>query len=118
MGLLTFLSARVEERDGLVHAAAIGQRAGGHDPALGDDLGPGGRGGELTPAFVDLPPPSLSPVAVHEHRVLLDGPAELDERLQLLGRGLVVPDAVLRETEQLAHARRVRQRVPQRSEQT
>src|SRR5262249_48920501 len=60
---------------------------------------------------------SLGPVAVHEHRVLLDGAAELGERLQLPGRRRVVAESVLHQSEQLAHARGVGQRVAQRSDE-
>ena len=54
--------------------------------------------------LVDLRPAALRAVAVHEDGVLLDGVGQLDERLELLRRGAVVADPVLREAVQLADA--------------
>ena len=57
----------------------------------------GRRRRELLPELVDAPPALLGAVAVHQDGVLLDGVRELDERLELLRRGAVVADPVLRE---------------------
>jgi hypothetical protein len=55
----------------------------------------------------------LGSVAVHEDRVLVDGPAQLDEGFELLRRGAVVPEPVLGESQELPNARRVGHRVAQ-----
>src|SRR3984893_11376357 len=54
VGLGNLLVGAGEERDGLVHAAAVGERTGRHDPSLGDDVGSRRGGGQLTPARIDL----------------------------------------------------------------
>ena len=92
-------------------SSPVGERTGGHDAPLGDELGRRRRDRELVPELFHAPPPSLRAVAVHEDRVLLDGVGELDERLELLRRGAVVADAVLRDAAQLAHTRRVGERL-------
>ena len=47
LGLGDLLVGAGEQRDRLVEAAPVGERAGGDDPALGDELGARGRGREL-----------------------------------------------------------------------
>ena len=90
-GLGDLLSARREQGDGLLQAAAVGERPGQHDPTLGDQRRAGDTSASSRQSS-STPPSSPSPGAVHQHRVLLDGPADRDVRLELLGRGRVLPD--------------------------
>ena len=107
----------VEHLDGLVEATVVRERAGHHDATLDHEVRRRRRRREVRPQLVHLPPPSLGAVAVHQDRVLVDGVGELDVRLELLRRRPVVAEAVLREPAELAHARRIRQRVAYRAQE-
>ena len=104
-------------RDRVVELAVVGEAAGEHDAALGDERGRRRRVGELVPQLVDLAVTALRPPAVHEHGVLLDRSGEVGERAELLGRGRVLAEPVVHEAEQLAHRGRVGIRVAQRAQQ-
>ena len=73
--------------------AAVGQRAGQHDPALGHELGRRRRRRQLLPELVDRRHRLRRPVAVHQHGMLLDRVRQLDERLELGRRGVEVARA-------------------------
>ena len=93
------------------------ERAGVDDAAFGDDVARRRHRGEVLPRALDLPPAALGAVAVHQHRVLVDGVGELGVRLELLHRRVVVAHPVLTEADELADARRVGDLVAQRAQQ-
>ena len=115
-GRLHALGPLAQQGERLGEPALVGERAGVDDAALGDELGRRRHRGQLQPQLLDLAPPALGPVAVHEHRVLVDRVAQVGVGLELLGRGGVVADPVLREAGELADARRVGQLLAQRPE--
>ena len=70
LGALDPDRAFLEETDGAGNVAAVGQGAGGHDAALGHDLGRGVGGAELVPELVGLLVAAEGAVAVGQHWVL------------------------------------------------
>ena len=88
-----------------------------HDAALGDERAGRRRRGELFPQLLDPAVLAECAGAVHQHRMLLDRAGEVDERLELLGRGRVLAEPVLAEPEQLPHGARVGVGVAQRAQE-
>ena len=96
----------LQQGDPGLELATVGQRAGGHDPTLGDELGRRRHLAQLGPQLLDPAPVLHGAMAVGEHRMFVDLTGERRISVELDRRRLVALEAVQRETVQLADGRR------------
>ena len=108
---------RLEHADGVLETTLIGEGAGVHDAALGDEGGAGRRGAQLLPELRHLGVPAERSVAVGEHRVLLGAAAEGAEGLQLRDGELPAAEAVVGQPQELTNGLGGRRLLGQRSQE-
>ncbi len=108
VGMAKGLTARSKERNSCLDVTAVGQHPGNDKTALDEDFPVHAGVPKLLPGSGNGFVPTQGPLAIRDHRVLVERSGEVVERPQLAGCLSPLAESVKRQSVKLAYGRHLR----------